>query len=107
LTASSTGAEATSSSAPAGAVGELAEHRAEQHRRQQVRQHHRGRGPGGADPVVGQHHQRDIAGARAERALRLGGEEAPGGGLAPPDLDRRLQHGTSIVGAGVVVAKPR
>ena len=69
---------------PARAVDQPAQQRPEQHRRQHVGQQHRGRAPGGPDPVVGQHEQRDVARARAERPLQMRGEEPARGPLGLP-----------------------
>ena len=63
---------------PARAVDQPAEQRAEQHRRGEVGEQHRGRAPGGAELLVGEQQERDVAGAGAERALQMGGEEWAG-----------------------------
>ena len=63
---------------PAGAVDQPAEQRAEQHRGGEVGDQHRGRAPGRAELLVGEQQERDVAGAGAERALQVGGEEPAG-----------------------------
>jgi hypothetical protein len=70
---------------PARPVDQPAEERAEQHRRGEVRDQHRGRAPRGAQLLVGQQQQGDVAGAGAERALQVSGEE-------PPRLALRVPH---------------
>ena len=69
---------------PAGAVDQPAEQRAEQHRGGEVGDQHRGRAPGRAELLVGQQQQRDVAGAGAERALEVGGEEPARAALGAP-----------------------
>ena len=67
---------------PARPIDQPAQQRAEQHRRREVGEQDCGRAPGGAEAVVGQHEQRHVRGAGAERALQVRGEEparrAPG-----------------------------
>ena len=79
---------------PAGAVDEAAEQRAEEHRREEVGEQHRRRGPRRADALVGEQHQRDVAGGGAQAALQVGGEEPARAPLLPPEgLD--ATHGGS------------
>ena len=81
----------------AGAVDEAAEERAEQHRRDQIGEHHRGCGPRRADALVSEQHQRDVAGGGAQATLQVGGEEPARRPLLPPEgLDATHTGGSSV-----------
>ena len=69
----------TRARAPADAVDQRAEQRPEHDRRQQVGQQHGDDRPGGAEAVVGEQRQRDVARPVPEAGLRVRGEEAPRG----------------------------
>ena len=69
---------------PAGAVDHAADQRAEEHGRQQVGEQHRRRRPRGADALIGEQHQRDVAGGGAQASLQVGGEEPARAPLLPP-----------------------
>ena len=68
----------------AAAVDHAAQQRAEQHRGGEVGDQDRGRAPGRAELLVGQQQQRHVAGAGAERALEVRGEEPARRALRAP-----------------------
>ena len=79
-----------------------ADHGAQHHRGQHVREQHQAGRPGRAEPVVGHDHDPDVGGGRAERALPEREEEPPRPRLLPPQRDERL-HARRKVGAAAAV----
>ena len=79
------------------AVDHAAHQRAEEHQRHELSEQDRGGRPRGPDALVGQQHQGDVAGAGADGALQVGGEEPPGAPLLAPE-GQHPAHQAAAVG---------